>query len=55
MCPLLTPTVISALVKRDLGQNEGHLHRVPFFLFALSFLSFASHSYMMRALMAQQL
>lgn len=46
MCSVLTPTVISALVKGDFGENMGHLHRVSFFLFALLFLSFPSHSYM---------
>lgn len=49
VCSLLTPAVISASVKGDLGENAGHLHRVSFFLFALSFLSFAPHSYMMRS------
>lgn len=56
MCSLFTPTLISASVKRDFGENEGHLHRISFSDLTLSLLRFAPHSYMMvRALIAQQL
>lgn len=56
MCSLFTPALISASVKRDFGENEGHSHRISFSLLALTLLSFAPHSYMMvRAFIAQQL
>lgn len=56
MCSLFPPTLISASVKRDLGENEGHLYRISFSLLALPLLSFVPHSYMMvRSFIARQL
>ena len=55
VCSLFTPALISASVKKDFSENEGHLHRISFSLLALSLLrSFAPHFYMMvRAFIAQ--
>lgn len=47
VCSLLTPTLVSALVKMDFGGNEGHLPRTLCSLLALSLLSFAPRSYVM--------